>query len=215
MAAIALALGSSLVWGCADFMGGFFTRRLTLAAVTVVSQRGGLRRPARLARRNGPHARRAGDRARDARRDRGRGRARRVLPRARAGDDEHRLAGRRLRCAGSVRARAGDGRASVGTRDRRRGRRARGRGARVGRGAPRGRAGPATRSAAGARRSARDRALHLCLFVLASARGYLSIVSVLGSLYPIVTVLAAHVLLGERISRVQLGGVALPSPVCP
>ena len=48
-----------------------------------------------------------------------------------------------------------------------------------------------------------------CLFVLASARGYLSIVSVLGSLYPIVTVLAAHVLLGERISRVQLGGVAL------
>src|SRR5712691_8227649 len=41
MAAIALALGSSLVWGCADFMGGFFTRRLPLAAVTVVSQAAG------------------------------------------------------------------------------------------------------------------------------------------------------------------------------
>jgi drug/metabolite transporter (DMT)-like permease len=47
------------------------------------------------------------------------------------------------------------------------------------------------------------------LFVLASARGFLSIVSVLGSLYPVVTVLAAHVVLGERLSRVQLGGVAL------
>jgi drug/metabolite transporter (DMT)-like permease len=47
------------------------------------------------------------------------------------------------------------------------------------------------------------------LFVLASARGYLSIVSVLGSLYPVVTVLAAHVLLGERITRAQRAGVAL------
>jgi drug/metabolite transporter (DMT)-like permease len=47
------------------------------------------------------------------------------------------------------------------------------------------------------------------LFVLASARGFLSIVSVLGSLYPIVTVLAAHALLGERITRVQRGGVVL------
>jgi drug/metabolite transporter (DMT)-like permease len=47
------------------------------------------------------------------------------------------------------------------------------------------------------------------LFVLASARGYLSIVSVLGSLYPVVTVLAAHVLLGERVSRAQRLGVAL------
>jgi drug/metabolite transporter (DMT)-like permease len=45
--------------------------------------------------------------------------------------------------------------------------------------------------------------------VLASARGYLSIVSVLGSLYPVVTVLAAHLVLGERVSRFQLGGVAL------
>jgi drug/metabolite transporter (DMT)-like permease len=47
------------------------------------------------------------------------------------------------------------------------------------------------------------------LFVLASARGYLSIVSVLGSLYPIMTVVAAYLLLGERISRVQRAGVAL------
>jgi drug/metabolite transporter (DMT)-like permease len=47
------------------------------------------------------------------------------------------------------------------------------------------------------------------LFVLASARGYLSIVSVLGSLYPVVTVLAAHVLLSERISWPQRVGVAL------
>lgn len=47
------------------------------------------------------------------------------------------------------------------------------------------------------------------LFVLASERGYLSIVSVLGSLYPVVTVLAAHVLLSERISWPQRAGVAL------
>src|SRR3954454_460201 len=47
------------------------------------------------------------------------------------------------------------------------------------------------------------------LFVLASARGYLSIVSVLGSLYPIATVLAAYALLGERINPVQRVGVAL------
>jgi drug/metabolite transporter (DMT)-like permease len=47
------------------------------------------------------------------------------------------------------------------------------------------------------------------LFVLASARGYLSIVSVLGSLYPIVTVLAAYVFLGERINPLQRAGVVL------
>ncbi len=47
------------------------------------------------------------------------------------------------------------------------------------------------------------------LFVLASARGYLSVVSVLGSLYPVVTLLAAYALLGERISRVQRSAVAL------
>jgi len=47
------------------------------------------------------------------------------------------------------------------------------------------------------------------LFVLASSRGYLSIVSVLASLYPVVTVLAAHVVLTERISWPQRAGVAL------
>jgi drug/metabolite transporter (DMT)-like permease len=47
------------------------------------------------------------------------------------------------------------------------------------------------------------------LFVLASARGYLSIVSVLGSLYPVVTVVAAHVILTERISWPQRAGIAL------
>jgi drug/metabolite transporter (DMT)-like permease len=47
------------------------------------------------------------------------------------------------------------------------------------------------------------------LFVLASARGYLSIVSVLGSLYPVSTILAAYLFLHERISRTQKAGVAL------
>ncbi len=47
------------------------------------------------------------------------------------------------------------------------------------------------------------------LFVLASARGYLSIVSVLASLYPVVTVVAAHVFLAERISWPQRAGIAL------
>lgn len=47
------------------------------------------------------------------------------------------------------------------------------------------------------------------LFVFASRSGYLSVVSVLGSLYPVVTLLAAHLLLSERITRVQRGGVAL------
>jgi drug/metabolite transporter (DMT)-like permease len=47
------------------------------------------------------------------------------------------------------------------------------------------------------------------LFVLASQRGYLSIVSVLGSLYPVATILAAYLFLGERITRMQRSGVAL------
>jgi drug/metabolite transporter (DMT)-like permease len=48
-----------------------------------------------------------------------------------------------------------------------------------------------------------------CMFVLASDRGYLAVVSVLGSLYPIATILAAHLFLGERISRTQRVGVAI------
>jgi drug/metabolite transporter (DMT)-like permease len=47
------------------------------------------------------------------------------------------------------------------------------------------------------------------LFALASTRGMLAIVSILGSLYPVVTVLLAHLLLGERLTRVQRAGVAI------
>jgi drug/metabolite transporter (DMT)-like permease len=47
------------------------------------------------------------------------------------------------------------------------------------------------------------------LFALASGHGLLALVSVLGSLYPIVTVLLAHVLLGERLTRAQQAGVAV------
>jgi len=42
MFGIALALGSSVVWGSADFLGGIYTRRLSLAGVVVVSQMAGL-----------------------------------------------------------------------------------------------------------------------------------------------------------------------------
>jgi len=45
------------------------------------------------------------------------------------------------------------------------------------------------------------------LFAVASSRGLLSLVAVLGSLYPVVTVLLAHVLLGERLTRAQQAGV--------
>jgi drug/metabolite transporter (DMT)-like permease len=46
------------------------------------------------------------------------------------------------------------------------------------------------------------------LFALASTRGYLSVVSVLTSLYPIVTVALAAVVLRERIAPTQRAGVA-------
>jgi len=45
------------------------------------------------------------------------------------------------------------------------------------------------------------------LFAFASGHGLLSLVSVLGSLYPVVTVLLAHILLGERLTRGQRAGV--------
>jgi drug/metabolite transporter (DMT)-like permease len=45
------------------------------------------------------------------------------------------------------------------------------------------------------------------LFALAAGRGLLAVLSVLGSLYPVATVLLAHVVLGERISRTQRLGV--------
>jgi drug/metabolite transporter (DMT)-like permease len=47
------------------------------------------------------------------------------------------------------------------------------------------------------------------LFAFASGHGLLSLVSVLGSLYPVVTVVLAHLLLGERLTRTQRVGIAL------
>jgi drug/metabolite transporter (DMT)-like permease len=47
------------------------------------------------------------------------------------------------------------------------------------------------------------------LFALASQRGLLAVVGVLGSLFPVVTVVLAHVLLHERISRTQRTGVVV------
>jgi drug/metabolite transporter (DMT)-like permease len=45
------------------------------------------------------------------------------------------------------------------------------------------------------------------LFVLAAGRGLLSVVGVLGSLYPAVTVILARVVLHERLTRTQNAGV--------
>ncbi|WP_141788355.1 DMT family transporter [Oryzihumus leptocrescens] len=47
------------------------------------------------------------------------------------------------------------------------------------------------------------------LFAFASSRGLVSVASVLGSLYPVVTVVWARYLLHERLRWVQLAGVAL------
>lgn len=47
------------------------------------------------------------------------------------------------------------------------------------------------------------------LFATAAGLGLLSIVAVLGSLYPVATLALARVLHGERISKVQQGGVAV------
>ena len=46
------------------------------------------------------------------------------------------------------------------------------------------------------------------LFALATTHGYLSLVAVLGSLYPVVTVLLAFGVLRERIAPHQLAGAA-------
>ena len=47
------------------------------------------------------------------------------------------------------------------------------------------------------------------LFVLATGRGLLSVVGVLGSLYPAVTVVLARFVLHERLSRAQNAGVLI------
>jgi drug/metabolite transporter (DMT)-like permease len=47
------------------------------------------------------------------------------------------------------------------------------------------------------------------LFAFASSRGLVSVASVLGSIYPVVTVLLARFLLHERLRRIQAVGVAL------
>ncbi|NHA69638.1 DMT family transporter [Phycicoccus flavus] len=47
------------------------------------------------------------------------------------------------------------------------------------------------------------------LFAVASSRGQVSVASVLGSLYPVVTAVLARIVLDERLRRVQQAGVAL------
>jgi drug/metabolite transporter (DMT)-like permease len=53
------------------------------------------------------------------------------------------------------------------------------------------------------------------LFAVASTYGYLSVVGVLGYLYPIITVLLAHALLHERLARIQqlAAGAALAGAI--
>ena len=47
------------------------------------------------------------------------------------------------------------------------------------------------------------------LYGVATTRGALSVVSVIASLFPVVTVVLARVLLHERLHRLQVAGVAL------
>ena len=47
------------------------------------------------------------------------------------------------------------------------------------------------------------------MFGLASTRGLVSLVSVLGALYPVVTVLLARLVLAERLRPIQALGVAV------
>jgi drug/metabolite transporter (DMT)-like permease len=48
----------------------------------------------------------------------------------------------------------------------------------------------------------------LALYAVSSTRGLVAVVSVLASLYPVVTVVLAQVVYGERLRGIQLGGVA-------
>jgi drug/metabolite transporter (DMT)-like permease len=47
------------------------------------------------------------------------------------------------------------------------------------------------------------------LFALASGRGLLALVSVLASLYPVMTIVLAYIVLHERLSRLQIAGIAV------
>jgi drug/metabolite transporter (DMT)-like permease len=47
------------------------------------------------------------------------------------------------------------------------------------------------------------------LFAIASGHGLLALVSVLGSLFPITTVLLAYAILHERLTRVQVAGISI------
>ena len=47
------------------------------------------------------------------------------------------------------------------------------------------------------------------LFAIASSRGQVSVASVLGSLYPVVTILLARLVLKERLRRIQQVGAVL------
>jgi drug/metabolite transporter (DMT)-like permease len=75
-----------------------------------------------------------------------------------------------------------------------------------------GSARPRTRTPAGAGLAGVAGALSLLatsLYAIAAGAGLLTLVAVLASLYPAVTVLLAVVLLGERPTRAQLAGLGL------
>jgi drug/metabolite transporter (DMT)-like permease len=265
--AIALALGSSLVWGCADFLGGLFSRRQPLAAVTLVSQGAGFVVLAcwlaasgfsiegrslelgLLAGLGGGIGLALFYRALAV------GTMSIVSPISACGallpfvvslaTGEHPatlvLAGAVIALAGAVLASADEHRAAESAR-RQSVLLALGAalalgafteliglagkhgdalsslvGARIGSLAVLGLWATATRAPLRLERSALPGVLALglldtganALFVLASERGYLSIVAVLGSLYPVATIIAAYLFLSERISRLQRSGVAL------
>jgi drug/metabolite transporter (DMT)-like permease len=265
--AIALALGSSLVWGCADFLGGLFSRRQPLAAVTLVSQGAGFVGLACWLAASGFSI--------DGRslelgliaglgggiglalfyRALAVGTMSIVSPISACGallpfavslaTGEHPatlvLAGAVIALAGAVLASADEHRAvesarrqsvllalgaalALGTFTEFIGLAGKHGdslsslvGARVGSLAVLGLWAAATRAPLRLERSALPGVLMLglldtganALFVLASERGYLSIVAVLGSLYPVATIVAAYLFLSERISRLQRTGVAL------
>jgi EamA domain-containing membrane protein RarD len=47
------------------------------------------------------------------------------------------------------------------------------------------------------------------LFAVAAGMGLLALVSVLGSLFPLMTIFLARVVLGERLTRTQVAGVGV------